>query len=94
MGAISTVDIGDIGRLIADGENLSVTGKDFSSEIAKIYGYVDELSKIWQGSSSERYIDGITKFKEEFEEFAKLVNQFGDLINSVGKDYQDLENNL
>jgi len=95
MGAFgSSVDITDIGKLIADGENLNTTGSEFSSEIAKIYGYVDELGKIWQGQSSERYIENINKFKEEFEEFAKLVNSFGDLINSVGKDYQELENNL
>ena len=95
MGAFgSSVDITDIGKLIADGENLNKTGSEFSSEIAKIYGYVDELGKIWQGQSSERYIENINKFKEEFEEFAKLVDKFGELINSVGKDYQELENNL
>ncbi len=88
------LDIQDIAKLIDDGDRLSNTGNDFSSEITKIYDYVEELAKIWTGTSAERYVNDINSFKEEFEEFAKLINEHGNLINAIGKDYKNLEENL
>jgi len=88
------INIQDPGKLISDGGAISEAATQFQNEVTKIYGIVDDLKRSWVGQSASRFTDGIESFRSDFENFAKIVGQFGELISAVGTDYQNLENEL
>lgn len=88
------VDIQDPVQLANDGVEITSQAAIFNEEITKIYGIVDDLKNSWVGQSSQRFTQGIESYRDDFVKFADLISKFGDLINAVGKDYQNLEENL
>lgn len=91
---MNNISINDIGRLINDGSEISATAIEFSKEINNIYSIVDQLKMSWTGESAKRYTDNIESFKQDFIDFATKLNQYGELINTVGRDYDKLENEI
>jgi uncharacterized protein YukE len=88
------ISVEDPNKLAADGEEIVNTANNFKAEIDAIYNTVDELKKTWTGGSAKRYTDDIEKFKEDLYNFEKIINGHGQLVNSVGKDYIKLEDEL
>lgn len=66
----------------------------YNTEINKIYSIVGDLKATWTGSAAQRFTDNIESFKADYEKFGKLINDFGELLVAIGKDYKDLEENL
>ena len=94
MTMIGTVQIDDVQRLIQDGAKLQENGTNFSSAVKTIYDIVGDLEKAWEGQAASRYVQNITAFKNDFETFSQLLTAYGTTVNSVGIDYQNLEDNL
>ncbi len=88
------VSIEDYEQLIKDGDSIVVTSDSFNTEIDKIYATIDELKETWTGSSAQKYTDDIESFRQDLYDFQKLVKGHGALVNSVGKDYKHLEEEL
>ncbi len=81
-------------QAISYGNQVIRNAASYNDEIKKIYGIVEDLKKTWTGSAAQRFTDSIDSFKADYEKFGKLINDFGELLVSVGKDYKDLEENL
>ena len=93
-GVLMDINIQDPGRLVTDGNEISVVGNQFKQEVEKIYGIIDDLKRSWAGQSAQRFTEGVEGYRTDFETFAKAIGQFGELISAVGQDYQNLENEL
>lgn len=81
-------------QAISYGNQIIRNASSYNDEIKKIYSIVEELKKTWTGSAAQRFTDNIDSFKADYEKFGKLINDFGELLVSIGKDYKDLEENL
>lgn len=81
-------------QAISYGNQIIRNATSYNDEIKKIYGIVDDLKKTWTGSAAQRFTDNIDSFKADYEKFGKLINDFGELLVAVGKDYKELEENL
>ena len=66
----------------------------YNTEVNRIYSIVGDLKSTWTGSAAQRFTDNIESFKEDYEKFGRLINDFGELLVAIGKDYKDLEENL
>ena len=88
------IQIQDPGKLVNDGGAISESATQFQGEITKIYGIIDDLKNSWVGQSASRFTEGVESYRTDFENFAKAIGQFGELISAVGTDYQNLENEL
>ncbi len=88
------VDLGSPTKLAEQGNEISQKSEELKKEIDNIYHIVDELKEAWKGQSASRYVDNIEKFRPDLEEFAKALDAHGKVINSIGEQYKDLENNL
>ena len=88
------IGIEDYEQLISDGKRIQNTTREFQSEIDNIYSIIDDLKNSWTGESAKRYTDDIEGFKEDFLKLADLMLDHGTLIESVGKDYKRLEEEL
>lgn len=88
------IEIQDPGRLISDGNEISSKAADFQKEITNIYSIVDDLKNSWTGESASRYTQSIESFKSDLETLARMLGEFGNLINAIGTDYQNLESEL
>ena len=67
---------------------------EYKKEINAIYSTVDTLKTNWTGAASQRFVDEIKSFEQDYKKFGDLINEFGNLLVEVGKAYDDLENNL
>jgi len=81
-------------QAIAYGGQIIENSVSYNSEIKKIYDIVNDLRITWTGSAAQRFTDKIESFKADYEKFGKLINDFGELLVAIGKDYQNLEDNL
>ncbi len=81
-------------QAISYGNQIIRNAASYNDEIKKIYDIVGDLKKTWTGSAAQRFTDNIDSFKADYEKFGKLINDFGELLVSIGKDYKDLEENL
>ena len=88
------IEIQDPAKLMSDGSQISAKAAEFQTEISTIYGIIDDLKNSWTGESATRYTQNVESFRADFEKFAKIMGDFGELINSVGTDYQNLESEL
>lgn len=88
------IEIQDPGRLISDGNSISSKATEFQSEISTIYRIIDDLKNSWTGEAASRYTQNVESFRADFEKFAQIMGEFGELINAVGTDYQNLESEL
>lgn len=88
------IQIQDPDKLISDGEQISTKAQEFQNEINNIYKIIDDLKNSWTGQSASRYTQNAESFKEDFQTLAKALGEFGSLINAVGTDYRNLENEL
>ncbi len=88
------ISINDPGKLVSDGSQISESATEFKKEIQTIYGVIDDLKRSWVGESSSRFTNGVESFRADFEDFANKIEQFGQLINAIGTDYQNLESEL
>lgn len=88
------INIQDPGKLITDGGSLSEAAGQFGAEVKKIYGVIDDLKNSWVGESSSRFTSNVESFRADFEKFAEVIGQFGELVSAVGTDYQKLESEL
>lgn len=81
-------------QTIEAGESIVSSAKEFQDNVKNIYEVVEDLKTEWTGSAAQRFTDNIESFKEQYEKFGKLLNDFGDLLSAIGKDYRDLDENL
>ena len=61
---------------------------------SEIYSIVGDLKTNWTGSAAQRFTDNIESFKADYQKFGQLINDFGELLLAIGKDYKNLEENL
>ena len=81
-------------QAISYGNQIIRNASSYNDEIKKVYDIVGDLKKTWTGSAAQRFTDNIDSFRADYEKFGKLINDFGELLVSIGKDYKDLEENL
>lgn len=79
---------------ISYGNQIVSSAQEFNKEVDNIYSIVNDLKKNWTGSAAQRFTDNIESFKDEYQEFGKLINNFGELLAAIGQDYKSLEENL
>lgn len=79
---------------ISYGSQIVQNAAAYNTEIKKIYSIVGDLKTTWTGSAAQRFTDNIEAFKADYEKFGKLINDFGELLTAIGKDYKNLEENL
>ncbi len=79
---------------ITYGNEIVQNAASYNTEINKIYSIVDDLKTTWTGSAAQRFTDNIESFREDYQKFGQLINDFGELLVAIGKDYQNLEENL
>ncbi len=76
------------------GNQIIQNASTYNSEINKIYSIVGDLKTNWTGSAAQRFTDNIESFKADYQKFGQLINDFGELLLAIGKDYKNLEENL
>lgn len=81
-------------QAITYGNQIINDAKQYNAEITKIYEIVGTLKSTWTGSAAQRFTDNIESFKSDYQKFGKLIDEFGDLLVAIGKDYKNLEENL
>lgn len=81
-------------KAITYGNQVVDNASDFKSEVNKIYSIVDDLNTTWTGTAASKFSDRINSFKEDYQKFGELITNFGELLTAIGKDYQNLEQNL
>jgi WXG100 family type VII secretion target len=81
-------------QAISYGNQIIQNSTTYNNEIKKIYSTVGDLKATWTGSAAQRFTDNIESFKSDYEKFGKLINEFGELLVAIGKDYKNLEENL
>ncbi len=81
-------------QAITYGGQIIENATSYNAEIQKIYSIVTDLKATWTGSAAQRFTDNIESFKADYERFGQLINDFGELLVAIGKDYQNLEDNL
>jgi len=81
-------------QAISYGNEIIQDASSYNTEIRKIYSIVGDLKATWTGSAAQRFTDNIESFKADYEKFGKLINEFGELLVAIGKDYKNLEENL
>lgn len=81
-------------QAIAYGGQIIENASAYNTEIQKIYSIVDDLKATWTGSAAQRFTDNIGSFRADYEKFGQLINDFGELLVAIGKDYKNLEENL
>ena len=80
--------------VIECGQNIKNSASEYNQKIEKIYSIVADLKNAWTGSAASRFTDKIESCEEEYKKFGTLINDFGALLEAIGKDYQNLEENL
>ena len=81
-------------QAISYGNQIIQNSASYNQEIKKIYSIVGDLKTTWTGSAAQRFTDGIESFRTDYEKFGQLINEFGELLVAIGKDYKNLEENL
>ena len=81
-------------QAITYGNQIVQNASDYQAQIKKIYSIVGDLKATWTGSAAQRFTDDIESFRTDYENFGKLINDFGELLVAIGKDYENLEKNL
>ncbi len=76
------------------GNQIIQNANTYKSEIKKIYSIVGDLRTTWTGTAAQHFTDNIESFREDYEKFGQLINDFGELLVAIGKDYENLENSL
>ena len=84
----------DPSEVISCGNQIVQTASTYNSEVKNIYNIVDDLKTAWTGTAASRYTDKIESFRADYEKFGQLINDLGELVTAIGKDYQSLEDNL
>ena len=79
---------------ITYGGKIMTSASDFKTQVSKIYEIVDELKNTWSGTAASRFTSDIESYRSDYEKFGQLMNDFGALIEALGKDYPSLEDNL
>ena len=78
-------------RVNAAAKEIEGHAATYNKEIAQIYSTIDELREVWQGSSAERFVKDIDKYREEFKRFGIQLDGFGDVLKAAAGDFQKLE---
>lgn len=81
-------------QAITYGNQIIQNSTTYNNEIKNIYRIVGDLKTAWTGSAAERFTNDIESFRTDYEKFGKLINDFGELLVAIGKDYKNLEENL
>ena len=81
-------------QAISYGNQIIQNSATYNNEIKKIYSIVGDLKATWTGSAAQRFTDNIESFRADYEKFGQLINDFGELLVAIGKDYKNLEENL
>lgn len=81
-------------QAISYGNQIIQNASAYNSEIKKVYSIVGDLKSTWTGSAAQRFTDNIESFRNDYEKFGQLINDFGELLVAIGKDYKNLEENL
>lgn len=81
-------------EVISCGKTITENAAIYNEEIKNIYLIVDDLKKSWTGTAADRFTGNIENFRKDYEDFGQLITDFGALLEAIGKDYENLENNL
>ena len=81
-------------QAISSGNQIVQSASAYNGEITKLYSIIDDLKNAWTGTAAQRFTDKVESFKADYEKFGELINDFGELLVAIGKDYQSLEDNL
>ena len=81
-------------QAISYGNQIIQNSVTYNKEIQEIYNIVGDLKTAWTGSAAERFTSNIDSFRADYEKFGQLINDFGELLVAIGKDYKNLEENL
>lgn len=81
-------------QAITCGNQIIQNAGTYNNEIKRIYSIVRDLKTTWTGSAAQRFTDNIDSFRSDYEKFGQLINDFGELLVAIGKDYKNLEENL
>ena len=81
-------------QAISYGNQIIQNSAAYNNEIKRIYSIVGDLKSAWTGSAAERFTSNIESFRADYEKFGQLINDFGELLVAIGKDYKNLEENL
>lgn len=84
----------DPSKIIKLGEDMISRGSEYNKEIESIYSTVNTLAKSWKGSSSTQFVKKLTDVQEKYEDFGKLINEFGAFIQEIGIAYDKAEKDL
>ena len=68
--------------------------EQYKNEVCIIYEIVDELAVSWGGQAAERYVKAIQTDKDLYVKLGLALGDAANLLYSVAKKYQDLEENL
>lgn len=79
---------------ISCGNAIVSSGGDYLNQIKQIYEIVGDLKTNWTGSAAQRFTDKIESFQADYEKLGQLIEQFGELLVAIGKDYNALEADL
>ena len=81
-------------QAISYGNQIIQNASAYNAEIKKVYSIVTDLKTTWTGSAAQRFTDNIESFRADYEKFGQLIEDFGELLVAIGKDYKNLEENL
>jgi len=81
-------------QAITYGNEIITDAGSYSSEIKVIYDIITDLKNSWSGTAAQRFTDNVESYKQSFEELGQYLNDVGELLVAIGKDYNSLEENL
>lgn len=80
--------------IISLGSEITEQSGLYNTEVKTIYDRIDELKRAWTGSASQRFTDQVESFRADYEKLGELLQGFGETLSTVGKNYQNFEDNM
>ena len=68
--------------------------EEYKNEVNNLYRIISDLKLAWTGTAAQKFTNDIEAFKDDYIKFGKLINDYGELLSAIGKDYQRLEETL
>ncbi len=81
-------------QAITYGNEIITDAGSYNSEIKVIYDIITDLKNAWSGQAASRFTENVEAYKADFEQLGQYLNDVGELLVAIGKDYNNLEENL
>lgn len=59
----------------------------------KLYGDVGTMQAAWQGVDNQAFTTQIEGFRQDFDEMARLMDQYAQFLKQASKTYQEAQDN-